>query len=127
MSGKAAQASAARDVSELSSPLMTLTPIIAKNADALALSAAQRQVLKDWVATAPAKRNAVEDAAVAARAVLRQASIDGAPEAERIKLAKKVGELEAELVLIRSNCIAHWQQHLNAAQYAKALALAGVK
>ncbi|MFU8837828.1 MAG: hypothetical protein ACNA75_05945 [Thiohalomonadaceae bacterium] len=42
-------------------------------------------------------------------------------------MAKKVGELEAELVLIRSNGIAHWQQQLNAVQYAKALALAGVK
>jgi copper(I)-binding protein len=125
--GHGMAAKAARDVSELSSPLMTLTPIIGKNADVLELSAAQRQILKDWVATAPAKRNAVEDAAVAARAALRQASIDGAPEAERSRLAKKVGELEAELVLIRSNCIAHWQRHLNAVQYAKALELAGVK
>lgn len=117
----------ARDVSELSSPILMLTPVVKKHADVLQLNADQRRVLKEWLATAPGKRMAVEDEAVRIRAALRQASIDGAPEPERLALAQQLGELETQMLKMRSDCINHWRQTLSSEQYAKALELAGVK
>lgn len=116
----------ARDVSELSSPLILLTPVIGQNADVLKLSAEQRQVLREWVATAPAKRNAVEDETMQLRAQLRDAIIANAPETDRQQLAQQVGELEAQLLMIRSACVEHWRQQLSAEQFAQALELAGL-
>lgn len=114
----------ARDVSELSAPIVLLTPVVGQNADALALSPQQRQVLRDWVNTAPAKRMAVEDEVVVLRAKLREAIYQGSPQAERESLAQRIGELETRLLMIRSQCVEHWRSHLSAEQFAKAVALA---
>lgn len=57
-----------QDKSVLSSPIVLFTPVIMKNADALELPEAQRGDLKEWRATMPAAREAVEAEAVAVRA-----------------------------------------------------------
>lgn len=121
------QGQAARDVSELSSPLMVLTPVIGKHADALGLTPAQRQILRQWVASAPARRAAVEDEAMQWRAKLRAAILANEPAAERQQMAQRIGELEAELLMIRSACVEHWRKHLSAEQFAQALSLAGLQ
>ncbi|CUH78228.1 hypothetical protein [Tropicibacter naphthalenivorans] len=110
---------------ELSRPIVAYTPVIAKNADALKLTLDQRETLKNWLATMPAKREALQNAALAARAELRQAINTGAPVADRQALAAKVGDLETQLVMMRSNCTDHWRGVLTEAQFAKMLELAG--
>ena len=114
----------ARDVSELSSPIVLLTPVVGKHADVLGLSPEQRRILREWVASAPAKRVAVEDQAMELRAQLREAIYQGAAPAEREALAQRIGELEAQLLMIRSLCVDHWRTHLSAEQFAMALELA---
>lgn len=103
---------------------MAFTPVIKKNADALELTEAQRADLANWIATMPAKRKAVEAQVLQARADLRKAIIEGAPADERATLAAKVGEMEAKLVMTRSNCTDHWRATLTEAQFAKMLELA---
>lgn len=111
---------------ELSAPIVVLTPVVAKNVDALKLTEAQRADVKNWVATMPAKRKAVEAAAIAARADLRNAIMAGAPVQERQKLAEVVGSYETKLVMARSNCVDHWREVLSPEQFAAALELAQV-
>jgi Spy/CpxP family protein refolding chaperone len=108
---------------ELSAPIVALTPVIAKNADALKLTEAQRADLKEWISTMPAKRKAIEAEAREARAALRQAIIDGATQDERAALAKKVGDRETELVLMRSACTDHWRAVLTEEQFTQVVAL----
>lgn len=112
---------------ELSKPVVILTSVIGKNVEALALTEEQRADLKAWVSTMPAKRKSLEDQAIAARAALRQAIVDGAPVADRQAIAQEVGALETKLVMMRSNCVDHWRAVLNAEQFNKALKLAGLK
>lgn len=109
---------------ELSAPIVVLTSVVAKNADALELTDAQRADLKAWIATMPAKRKAVEAEAIATRAALRAAIIAGAPQAERDTLAAQIGGYETQLVMMRSNCTDHWRETLTADQFAQLLALA---
>lgn len=113
--------------SELSAPIVTFTPVVAKNADALNLTEEQRADLKAWVSTMPAKRKAVEAEAIAARAELRKAIIDGAPMDQRTALAEKVGGYETRLVLMRAACVDHWREVLSAEQFEKMLTLANVQ
>ncbi|MCM2563395.1 Spy/CpxP family protein refolding chaperone [Lutimaribacter sp. EGI FJ00015] len=108
---------------ELSAPIVAFTPVIVKNADVLNLTEVQRADLKQWTSTMPAKRKATETEARDARAALRQAIIEGAPQAEREALAQKVGEVETRLVLMRSACTDHWRGVLTEDQFAQMVAL----
>ena len=71
----------------LSRPVIQLTGILAKNMDALKLNDEQRADVKNWVATMPANRKALEAETVELRAALRQAIVDGKPTAERQAIA----------------------------------------
>lgn len=108
---------------ELSAPIVAFTPVIVKNADTLNLTEAQRADLKEWTSTMPARRKAIEEKARQARAALRQAIIDGAPQADREALAQKVGEMETKLVLTRSACADHWREVLSEDQFAQMIAI----
>lgn len=113
--------------SELSAPIVRLTPLVKQNADALGLTAEQRADLQNWLETSPAKRKALEAEAIAARAALRAAILDGAPTEERAALAAKIGEYEVKLVTMRSNCADHWRAVLTPEQFAQLVALAQQK
>lgn len=108
---------------ELSAPIVRLTPVIKKNADALELTTEQRADLQGWLSTMPAKRKALEAEALQARAALRSAILTGAPEAERAALAQRVGDYEVKLVTMRGKCVDHWRAVLNADQFAQALSI----
>lgn len=110
----------------LSQPVVMLTPVIAKNADALNLNDEQRGALKAWLEAGPVKRVAHEKATVALRQQLRQQIIAGAPVEERQALARQIGDAEAELVMMRSACVDHWREVLTEEQFAEALRLANL-
>ena len=113
-----------RDVSQLSDPIVAYAGVIGKNADALELTAQQRQKHRDWVATAQPKRMALEDRVIVARAQLRDMINGGAPKAQRMKLARQIGRMESELLMLRSNCTDYWRGELTPEQFAKLLSLA---
>ncbi len=113
--------------SELSSPIVSFTPVIVKNAEALALTPEQKADLKNWTATMPAKRKALEAEAISLRGLLRDAIVSGAPQAERQALAEQVGDAETRLVMMRSACTDHWRGVLTQDQFAMLLDLAVVK
>lgn len=103
---------------ELSKPIVAYTPVLVKQADTLGLTPEQRQEVKAWVAAMPAKRKAIEAQALAVRQDLRSAIEDGAPEADRLVLAKEIGNLEAQLLMMRSGCADHWREILTPEQFA---------
>jgi hypothetical protein len=115
----------ARDISELSSPLVLLTPAVAQNQDALNLNDSQRAEVKSWMSAMPAQRGAVEDKAVEIRAALRNAIIANESQETLDALAAEIGSLETQLVLMRANCVNHWREVLDADQFEQALGLAG--
>lgn len=115
----------ARDISELSSPIVLLTPAIAQNQDALQLNASQRAELRKWMSHMPAQRGAQEDKALEARAALRTAIINNEPQETLEALAAEVGSMEKQLLLMRAHCANHWREVLNEEQFAQALKLAG--
>lgn len=119
------QAQNAQKPRELSQPIIRLTSVIKMNADELSLTAEQRADLKAWISTMPAKRKQLEADTLALRAKLRQAIIAGAPTAEREALAQEIGDQEARLITMRSNCTEHWRAALSAEQFSQAIALAG--
>lgn len=121
-----ATVAAERDVSELSSPIVLLTPAVARNADQLRLNETQREAVQEWMATSPAVREALEDRVVAARVELREMIVQGEERAKREEKAAAIGELEAELLLMRSDCADHWRSVLDEEQFAQALELAGL-
>lgn len=112
--------------SGLSQPVIALTAALAKNADALNLDDQQRAALKAWMDEMPAKRMAVEKETVALRSELRRKIVSGAPLAEREALARRIGDKETELVMMRSGCVDHWREVLTAEQFAELLQLAKV-
>jgi len=112
---------------ELSAPIVAFTPVIKKNADALELNESQRADLAAWLAEMPAKRKALEAEALGARAELRMAIIEGAPNDERAALAERVGDIEAKLVTMRSNCTDHWREVLSEEQFDQMLKLAAAE
>ncbi|MBR2515346.1 MAG: hypothetical protein IKE45_15280 [Halomonas sp.] len=116
--------SGSRDVSELSSPIVLLTPVVARNADYLQLDIDQRSALQDWMAKSPAVREALEDRVVAQRNELRQMILSGADIEVRTEKAAYIGQLESELLMMRSNCVEYWRETLNEEQFAQALQLA---
>lgn len=111
----------------LSAPVIALTGVLAKNADALNLDDTQRADLKTWLATMPAKRGAVEDETAQLRAELRAAIVANKPVEERQALADKIGANETKLVMMRSGCTDHWRKVLSAEQFDQLLTLAKVK
>jgi hypothetical protein len=114
----------AQNARELSAPIVAYTGVIKANADALELTEAQRADLAEWINTAPAKRKVVEAEALAARAALRNAINAGLPRVERLKLADRIGALEAQLVMMRSDCTDHWRSVLTEEQFTRMLAMA---
>ncbi|MBK5947677.1 hypothetical protein CCR83_14785 [Rhodobacter veldkampii DSM 11550] len=110
----------------LSTPVIALTGVLAKNADALGLTDSQRAALKDWVGTMPARREALEAETVALRADMQAAIATGSPVAERQELADKIGANETALIMMRSDCVDHWRAILSPEQFAKLLQLADV-
>ncbi len=117
----------ARDVSQLSDPIVAYAGVIGKNADALELTPEQRQKHQDWVATAQPKRMALEDRVIAARTELRDMINSGAPKAKRMKLARQIGTMESQLLMLRSNCTDYWRRELTSAQFEKLLSLSQIK
>lgn len=111
----------------LSRPVIQLTGLLAKNMDTLNLDEAQREDVKNWVATMPAHRKELEAETVALRAEMRQAIVDGAPIETRQALAAKIGANETKMVMMRSNCTDHWREVLSAEQFAALIALAAAK
>lgn len=111
----------------LSAPIIALTPVLAKNADALMLDEAQKADLKAFMATMPAKRMAFEDETAALRKDLHDAIATGAPVADREALAAKIGANETALLVMRSNCADHWRGVLTPEQFAQLLVLAEPK
>ncbi|MFY0989755.1 hypothetical protein [Halomonas sp. C05BenzN] len=124
--GSQATIAAERDVSELSTPVVVLTPAVARNADSLDLDETQREAVKEWLASSPAIREAHEDRMVAARAELREMILNNASSEAREAQAAAIGKMEAELLLMRSNCVDHWRGVLDERQFAQALELAGL-
>ncbi|NDL68972.1 hypothetical protein [Vreelandella alkaliphila] len=118
--------SESRDVSELSSPIVLLTPVVARNADHLQLDIDQRSALQDWMAKSPAVREALEDLVVAQRNELRQMILSGADIEARTEKAAYIGQLESELLMMRSSCVEYWRETLNEEQFAQALQLADI-
>lgn len=109
---------------ELSQPIVAFTPVVAKNQDALNLTEEQRADVKNWLATMPAKRKALEAETIALRAELRDAIKAGAPVDQRQAIADKIGANEAKMVMMRSNCTDHWRAVLTADQFAQMLEIA---
>lgn len=114
----------ARDVAQLSDPIVAYVGVIVKNAEALALTDQQKSELKAWKATAQPKREALEDKVVVARTQLREMIITGAPKTQRMKLAKKIGVMETQLIMLRSNCVDAWRKKLTPEQFAKVVQMA---
>ncbi|MBT2130152.1 hypothetical protein KKW20_03375 [Planktotalea lamellibrachiae] len=108
----------------LSAPVIRLTGILNKNQDVIGLDATQKEDVKNWVATMPAHRKALEDETVALRAEMRAAIVNGAPVDARQALADKIGANEVKLVMMRSNCTDHWREVLRPEQFAKLIELA---
>lgn len=112
-----------RDISELSKPIVTYTVVVNKHADALNLNETQRQQLKEWLATSPPQRMALEDKAVELRAQMRTMIANGDDIAKRKQLAKEIGQTEEKLIQARSNCADHWRKVLTPEQFAQMLVL----
>lgn len=110
----------------LSQPVIALTGVLAKNADALGLDDSQKAAVKAWVGEMPAKRQAAEAEAVEMRTRMRQMIAAGAPVAEREALARQIGEAETALIMMRSNCTDHWREVLTPDQFAALLRMAKV-
>ncbi|WP_424942549.1 hypothetical protein [Aliiroseovarius crassostreae] len=108
----------------LSRPVIMLTGILNKNQDVIGLDATQKEDLKNWVASMPAQRKALEDETVALRAEMKAAIIKGAPVKERQALAEKIGANETKLVMMRSNCTDHWREVLTPEQFAMLIEIA---
>ena len=124
--GSQATLAADRDVSELSTPIVVLTPAVARNADSLNLDETQRKAVQEWLANSPAVREALEDRVVKARAELRDMILHNASIEAREGQAAAIGDMEAQLLMMRSNCVDHWRSVLDEQQFAQALELAGL-
>lgn len=124
--GSQATLAADRDVSELSTPIVVLTPAVARNADSLNLDETQRKAVQEWLANSPAVREALEDRVVQARAELRDMILHNASIEAREGQAAAIGDMEAQLLMMRSNCVDHWRSVLDEQQFAQALELAGL-
>ena len=111
----------------LSAPVVALTMVLAKNAEALKLDEAQQAALKEFMAVMPAKRGALEDETVALRTELHDAILADAPVADREALAAKIGANETALVMMRSNCVDHWRKVLSPEQFAQLVEMAAAK
>lgn len=110
----------------LSQPVIALTGVLAQNAEALELNEEQQAALKAWLDEMPAKRAALEAETVTLRTEMRQKIASGAPVDEREALARKIGENETQLIMMRSNCTDHWREILTPEQFAKLLSMAKV-
>ncbi len=122
-----AQAAMTPQEKGLSAPVVALTQVLAKNAEALKLDEAQQAALKEFMATMPAKRGALEDETVALRSQLHDAILADAPVADREALAAKIGANETALVMMRSNCVDHWRKTLSPEQFAQLVDMAAAK
>lgn len=69
----------------LSRPVIMLTGILKKNQDVIGLDEAQKEDLKNWIASMPAQRKALEDETVALRAEMKPQS-SKAPQCKTVRL-----------------------------------------
>lgn len=122
-----AQAAMTPQEKGLSAPVVAMTQVLAKNAEALKLDEAQQAALKEFMATMPAKRGALEDETVILRSQLHDAILADAPVADREALAAKIGANETTLVMMRSNCVDHWRKVLSPEQFAQLVDMAAAK
>lgn len=111
----------ASPASELSAPIVALVPVVKQHAAELKLSEEQQTWLREWMASMPAKRMAVEEETVALRARLRELILEGGDMAERESLIKQIGEKEAQLLSMRAKCVDAFRDKLDKEQFAKAV------
>ncbi|MGD9708966.1 MAG: Spy/CpxP family protein refolding chaperone [Halothiobacillaceae bacterium] len=118
-----ALAAPAAPTRELSAPIVELAPVVKAHAAELKLDAAQQAWLKEWMATMPAKRQAVEQEALALRARLRELIIAGGDLDEREALIRQIGDKEVELLTMRAKCVDAFREKLTPEQFTRAVAL----
>ncbi len=109
--------------SELSAPIVELAPVVNEHAAELKLDAAQQAWLKKWMATMPAKRQALEQETLALRARLRELIIAGGHLDEREALIRQIGDKEVQLLTMRAKCVDAFRENLTPEQFAKAVEL----
>ncbi|ACL71780.1 hypothetical protein [Thioalkalivibrio sulfidiphilus] len=102
---------------ELSRPIVAFMPLLVRHADALGLTEAQRAWVGEWRATAPARRQAVEQEQLKLRQQLRANVLTGADLSDREAIAEQIGQLETQLVNMRMNCVQAVRENLTAEQY----------
>ncbi|WP_018954300.1 hypothetical protein [Thioalkalivibrio sulfidiphilus] len=102
---------------ELSRPIVAFMPLLVRHADALGLDESQRAWVSEWRATAPARRQAVEQEQLKLRQQLREKVLTGADLSDREAIAEQIGQLETRLVNMRMNCVQAVRENLSAEQY----------
>lgn len=111
----------------LSAPVVALMPVMVKSVEALGLDDAQKAALDAWMQTAPAARGALEDETAALRAQMADLILTNAPVADREALARKIGDNETALIMMRSGCVDNLRSFLSPEQFAKLLELAAAQ
>jgi len=102
---------------ELSRPIVAFMPLLVRHADTLGLDEAQRTWVNEWRATAPARRQAVEQEQLKLRQQLRAQVLTGADMGDREGIAEQIGRLETQLVNMRMNCVQAVRENLSVEQY----------
>ena len=105
-------------IADDSFPVVELMPIVVKHEADLNLSPEQLKALEAFRREAMPKRLAVQQRIRQARAELRQAILDGAPDAQRQTLMDRWLQAEREHVEARARCAAFLRTMLNAEQMA---------
>ncbi|MBD3767275.1 MAG: hypothetical protein IE928_04885 [Gammaproteobacteria bacterium] len=105
--------------SDLPTPIIELMPQVKKLTESgkLQLNAEQKKVLKDWMASAPAKRKTIEEEYVKLRQELRMAILNNKDSIEREKLTSALLAKEEELIKMRSLCHRMLVKELTPEQY----------
>lgn len=122
-SAPALAAPAATPASELSAPIVALVPVVRQHAAELKLDEVQQTWLREWMASMPAKRMAVEQETVDLRARLRNLILDGGDAAERESLIRQIGDKEVQLLTMRAKCVDAFRDKLTPEQFAQVVEL----
>jgi len=99
-------------------PIVELMPIVLKHEADLKLSPQQQSALADFRRDAMPKRVAAQQRIRQARVELRQAILDGVPEAQRQMLMDRWLQAEREHAEVRSRCADFLRSTLDAEQLA---------
>jgi hypothetical protein len=91
---------------DLPFPIIELMPQVKKLTESgkLQLNTEQKKIIDDWMASAPAKRKAIEADYVKLRQDLRMAILNNKDRIEREKLTSELLAKEEELIKMRSLC-----------------------